>query len=160
MENAGLYSFRDVALRTGLGISTVSALMNGRRRSDEQTVQAVADALRLPVTTIRDWAARALGEEGPFELPPEFNQLNRRQREALLNVGRVMLDPGLIVQQTTGSGKTTNALTAIRGGADIDLDEGPDLSRVAARRGESEGRRLVEEQDRDAEHGEDDTHSL
>lgn len=95
MENAGLYnhSFRALADKAGIGTTTVTGLVYGRRQSDEKTLQAVADALRLPVPTIRKWASQALGLEAPFELPPEANQLNPRQRQAILTVVRVMLDP-------------------------------------------------------------------
>lgn len=136
MEGAGLYSFRDMAHRTGLAISTVAALVYGRRQSDERTVQAFADAVRKPVTTIREWAAASLGEVGPFELPADANRLTKREREAVLAVVRAMLDP-------VGP---TNA----EGGELVDLARPPqpDLDRVAARRGKSEGRRLREEQDK------------
>lgn len=147
MENAGLYSFRALADKAELGTTTVTSLVYGRRQSDEQTVQAVADALRLKVTTIRSWASQALGQEAPFELPPEANQLNQRQRQAILTVVRTMLDPAGQVDATTGSGKTENAIGQV---VDLARPALPDLSRVAARRGHSEGKRRRSEQDSDA----------
>lgn len=94
MENAGAYSIRDLAAKTGTGPTTVSDLLHGRKLSSERTMQAVADALRLPATTIREWAAAARGEEKPFELPAEANRLTRRQREAVRAIVSAMLDPG------------------------------------------------------------------
>lgn len=94
MENAGTYSLRDLSGKTGIGTSTVSDLIHGRKLTSERTMQVVADTLRLPVTTIREWAATARGEEKPFELPPEANQLNRKQRAAILTIVRAMVDPG------------------------------------------------------------------
>lgn len=135
MESAGMYSFRDLSQKTGIGTSTVTGLVFGDRRSSDATMQAVADALRLQVTTIREWAAAALGEAKPFLLPAEANRLGRREREAVLAVVRAMLDPG-------------------------DDDPGPITEpepatqhdyRLAARRGPSEGKRLRREQDDDAE---------
>lgn len=145
MENAGAYSIRDLAAKTGTGPTTVSDLLHGRKLSSERTMQAVADALRLPATTIREWAAASRGEEKPFELPAEANRLTRRERDAVLAVVRAMLDPGEEPAET--------------GGQLVDLARLPlpDLSRVAARRGESEGRRLREEQDRTGDEDSDHT---
>lgn len=144
MENAGAYSIRDLAAKTGTGPTTVSDLLHGRKLSSERTMQAVADALRLPATTIREWAATARGEEKPFELPPEANRLTRRERDAILAVVRAMLDPGeeATAETAAASGKTGQLV-------DLARPPAPDLSRVAARRGESEGRRLRDEQDSD-----------
>lgn len=94
MENAGLYSARDLAAKTGIGPTTASDLLHGRKLSTERTMQAVADSLRLPVTTVRGWAATSRGEAGPFELPPEANRLTKRQRDAVVGLVRAMLDPG------------------------------------------------------------------
>lgn len=88
MEKAGTYSFRDLSAKTGLGTSTVSALIYGRTASSERTMQTVADSLRLPVTTIREWASAARGEREPFVLPAEANRLTRKDREAVLAVVR------------------------------------------------------------------------
>ncbi len=94
MEEAGTYSLRELAARANLGTTTVSTLIFGRAASSEPTMQAVADSLRLPVTTIRTWATAARGEDKPFELPAEANRLSRRERDAVLAVIRAMLDPG------------------------------------------------------------------
>jgi transcriptional regulator with XRE-family HTH domain len=134
MEAAGMYSFRDLSQKTGIGTSTVTGLIFGDRRSSEPTLQAVADALRLPVTTIRSWALAALGEQTPFVLPAEASQLTRREREAVLSVVRAMLDP----QGQTGPIASPEPSTVVSYG-------------LAARRGESEGRRLRADQDTDAD---------
>jgi len=137
MENAGMYSFRDLSQKTGIGTSTVTGLIFGDRGSSEATVQAIADALRLPVTTIREWAAVARGEIGPFVLPIEANRLGRRQREAILAVVRAMLDPAV---EDEDQGPITGPEPAT-------VHEFP----IAARRGDSEGRRLRQQQDDDAD---------
>lgn len=93
MENAGLYSLNDLGRRSGIATTTVAALVYGRRQSDERTIQQVADAMRLPVTTIREWAATTLGEAEPFKLPAEANRLNRRQRAAVIELVRSMIEP-------------------------------------------------------------------
>jgi hypothetical protein len=88
MENAGTYSLRDLATKADVGTTTVSALVYGRKDSSERTMQAVADTLRLEVTTIREWAAVARGEAHPFVLPAEANRLTQKDREAVLAVVR------------------------------------------------------------------------
>jgi transcriptional regulator with XRE-family HTH domain len=130
MEKAGVYSFRALSEKTGIGTSTVTGLVFGDRRSSEQTMQAVADALRLEVTTIREWAAAALGESGPFELPAEANRLTRRERDAILGVVRAMLDP---------AGQEAGEETATGGQpADLLRLPLPDFNQVAARRDEQD----------------------
>jgi len=130
MENAGTYSLRDLAARAEVGTSTVSDLIYGRKLTSERTIASVADSLRLPVTTIREWAAAARGEERPFELPPEANRLGRRQREAVLAVVRAMLDP--VEEKAPISGPEPATVHDYA---------------LAARRGPSEGRRLRTVQD-------------
>lgn len=93
MEAAGTYSIRDLARKANLGTSTVSKLIYGRSSTSERTMQAVADSLRVEVPTIREWASAARGEAGPFSLPPEANRLSRRQRAAVIEVVRAMLEP-------------------------------------------------------------------
>ena len=137
MEAAGMYSFRDLSQKTGIGTSTVTGLVFGDRRSSDATMQAVADALRLQVTTIRAWAAAALGESKPFVLPAEANRLSRRERDAVLAVVRAMLDPG---EDPDDPGPIKSPEPATQ--HDFTL---------AAREGESEGRRLRQQQDEDAE---------
>jgi transcriptional regulator with XRE-family HTH domain len=93
MENAGTYSLRDLATRAGLGTSTVSDLIYGRKLTSERTMQAVSDTLRLPVPTIREWAATARGEVGPYRPPAVANRLSERQRRALDELIRSMVAP-------------------------------------------------------------------
>lgn len=138
MGNAGAYSFRQLAAKARVGTSSVTNLIYGRTTSREGTMQAVADTLRLPVTTIREWASTARGEVGPYSPPAEANRLSERQRRAIDELIRSIV-AALPEEQ--------------RGGQLIDLARLPlpDASRLAARRGTSEGRRLAEDQDRDAE---------
>lgn len=143
-----MYSLRDMAYRTGLGTSTVSALVYGRRQSDERTLNAAAGALRLPVTTIRGWASEALGEAAPFELPQEANRLTRREREAVLAVVRAMLDP---------QGQSESQPPAVAPVRELH-PPAPDLTRVAARRGKSTGQQQRADQDKAAEETQDPSH--
>lgn len=139
MEAVGTYSLTQLSQKTGTGVSTLADLVHGRRRSSEKTIEAVAGALRLPLTTIRGWAAAALGEVGPWEPPAVANRLTDRQRRALDELIRAMV----------ASAESQPApLRSVPTEVDPPM---PDLTRVAARRGESEGQRLRREQDEAAE---------
>lgn len=172
MAQWGMHSARDLASKTGIGASTVTGLIYGDRSSSEQTLQAVAAALRVEVTTVREWASAARGEARPFVLPAEADRLTRREREAVLAVVRAMLDPAdeeqsPLVQHSAGSGKTNSlaeaaAIAEEHGYKIVLVDDGsapitgPEPATVhdyglAARRGASEGRRIRNEQDADAE---------
>jgi hypothetical protein len=148
MDNAGLYnhSFRALADKAGIGTTTVTGLVYGRRQSDEHTIQAVADALRLPVPTIRQWAATALGEAAPFELPAEANRLTKRERDAVLAVVRAMLDP--VGQAEAGRSPGPEPTGQLVDFARPTLPN-PAVDTIAAQRGESIGRRMRDEQDED-----------
>lgn len=117
-----------------------------------RTVQALADLLQVPVATIVLAFAASLGlpvsQQGShlsITLPPGTDNLDADDVEAIRAVVRQLVEArNAVVHTGTGSGKT-EALT----GQLIDLARppAPDLSRVAARRGTSEGRRLRESQD-------------
>lgn len=83
MDRVGLSSRTRLGIAAGVPTSTVTGLITGDRESREETIQKVAAALRVEVTTIRTWAAQARGESEPYSAPPEANRLSRRQRKAL-----------------------------------------------------------------------------
>lgn len=137
MDKVGLGSRTRLGIAASIPTSTITGLITGERRASERTMEAVAKALGVEVTTIREWAAQARGEQEPYAPPAEANQLSRRQRRALDELIRAIVvaqveddDPGPIV----GPEPATQ------------YDYG-----LAARRGPSEGRRLRDEQDLDAE---------
>src|SRR5690625_4570574 len=67
-----------------INYSTVSKYMNGTHgEPEEPTLQALAAALQVPLSVLRD-AAGLPRDEGPFSLPAEAARLTRRQREAVL----------------------------------------------------------------------------
>lgn len=140
MENAGTYSLRDLATRAGVGTTTVSDLIYGRKRTSERTLQAVAKVLRQPITTTREWAAQARGEIGPWTPPAAAAQLSDRQRKALDELIRAIVTPAA----------ERPGLRAVDR-PDLAHPPLPDLSRAAARKGTSEGKRRRRQQDDDAQ---------
>jgi hypothetical protein len=130
MDKAGLGSRTRLGTAAGIPTSTITGLITGERRASERTMQAVAAALRVEVTTIREWATQARGEQEPYAPPAEANQLNRRQRRALDELIRAVVSAQAVDDDESLSQ------------ADFGL---------AARRGDSVGRRARDQQDTDAE---------
>ncbi len=113
-----------------------------------RTVALLADMLEVPVTTVVLAFAAGLGIPVnssdsllALTLPPGTDDLTGEDRNAIVAVTRQLLD----------ARKAARAVPEHRGELiDLARPPAPDLSRVAARRGQSGGRRLRDDQDRDA----------
>lgn len=75
----------------GLSQRTAWRLITDPPRPRESTLVKLANAFDVPLTLVRELADRPTGEPERFEWPQEFNQLTRRQRDALIEAGRSML---------------------------------------------------------------------
>lgn len=129
---------------------------------EAETIQLLSSILQVPVATTVLAFAAALGlpvsQTGSIlsiTLPPGTDSLQPEDVKAVRAViGQLVQARNAVVHHTTGSGKTESVVTALRardGDDDLARPPMPDMSQVAARHGESEGRRRAEEQDRDAE---------
>lgn len=85
---------------------------------DEATLLAFADVLRIPLSTLRRAAGLPADETAPYQPPPEASRLSRRQRRAVDEIIRSMLDPGRSVTDL-GARRRASARRAARHG-DID----------------------------------------
>ena len=63
-------------------------------KPDEATLVALADVLRIPLARLRDAAGLPSELTEPYVPPAEASRLTRRQRLAVDEVIRSMLDPG------------------------------------------------------------------
>jgi len=63
-------------------------------RPDEATLVALADVLSVPLRELRAAAGLPSETTTPYIPPPEASRLTRRQRRAVDEVIRSMLDPG------------------------------------------------------------------
>lgn len=135
-ERAGMTQ-QQVGGLVGVSLRTVG----NWERGETVPLNRLARLEAVLATSLRDDADASPAAEATGEVPEGFARLTPVQREAVQAVVRAMLDPG----QDARPGP---------GGQLVDLarPSAPDLARVAARRGHSEGRRLAEEQDRDSEH--------
>ncbi len=81
-------------LGLSLNHDTAARYLRGSHGSpDESTLQALSKVLKIPMTKLR--AAAALPDEvtEPYHPPAEASRLNRRQRRAVDEVIRAMLQP-------------------------------------------------------------------
>lgn len=151
LERRGIHSKRGLADKAGISPQTAKRLIDGIGRPSVETVQAVADTV---FAGDRDYVWRLVGfdvqDHGEFVLPPEASLLDQEQRDAVLAVVRAMLPQdakrggsGGDTTAMIGRGperSTANVLAAQRRARGAGVAEvRPDL---AARRGESQGRRL------------------
>lgn len=72
-------------------LETLRNTIHGLRTPTEPTLAAVAEALNIPLPTIREWAGRPAGEVVPYSPPPEADQMNTRQRKAVDELIRSMV---------------------------------------------------------------------
>lgn len=63
-------------------------------RPDEDTLLALASVLKLPLAPLRKAAQLPSEVTEPYRPPPEASRLSRRQRRAVDEIIRAMLEPG------------------------------------------------------------------
>jgi transcriptional regulator with XRE-family HTH domain len=83
---------RGLAAELRVSPNTVSRLLHNQSVATEETLDKIAAFAHLPIVDVRELADRSVGEAEHFTLPKEFDQLTWRQRAALLETGRAMLD--------------------------------------------------------------------
>lgn len=93
-------------------------------RPDEETLVALAQVLALPLNELRAAAELPAGETEPYRPPAEASRLSRRQRRAVDEIIRAMLEQA-------PAGKPVSELKPRRRG-------GTDAGSQAARRGSAE----------------------
>jgi len=67
-------------------------------RPDEATLLALSKVLRIPLSRLRTAASLPSGETEPYRPPAESSRLNRRQRRAIDEIIRAMLESTTINQ--------------------------------------------------------------
>lgn len=75
-----------------MSVQAVLRLMHREGRPSETVIADVARALDVSPKLLRELATVPAGEDEPFLLPPEANRLNRRQRAAVVEVVRLLLE--------------------------------------------------------------------
>ena len=132
-SNASRFSARALARRAQerghtLNHDTAARYLRGDHGvPDEATLTAFADVLDIPLRRLRQAAQLPSEATAPYVPPSEASRLTRRQRRAVDEIIRAMLEPGTAAP--VAGGATVTDLPARRGSTS---------SRRAARHGEPE----------------------
>lgn len=86
-------SWTALAEAIGKHPSTLTAMKDGTRRTDQATIDAVAEALHLDSRLIARWAGRARSEREPYRPPSEANLLDKDEREAINRMIALLVRP-------------------------------------------------------------------
>ena len=111
------------ALGFSLNHDTAARYLRGDHgRPDEDTLLALASVLKLPLAPLRRAAQLPSEETEPYRPPPEASRLSRRQRRAVDEIIRAMLEPNpTAARPITGlkpRGSAIGSKAARRGGAE------------------------------------------
>lgn len=87
----GRPSWNRLAELAGVGPSTITHMVRGTKRTSPETIQRVADVLRVPAGEVSAWLGltRRVGER--YAPPPEADLLTPRQREAVNELIRAIV---------------------------------------------------------------------
>jgi transcriptional regulator with XRE-family HTH domain len=84
-------------------------------RPDEATLVAFADVLRIPLAKLRTAADLPAEQTAPYSPPPESSRLTRRQRRAVDEIIRAMLEPTRATVTDLSSRRSTGRQAARHG---------------------------------------------
>lgn len=79
-----------LARSVGVHTSTISAMIWGRRETDSDTVNLVAEKLRISPVTVFEWVGRARTESEPFKPHPDADLLDKESRAAVNELIRLL----------------------------------------------------------------------
>lgn len=91
MDLRGITSTYDLGECLGVSQGTAWRLLDGRRVPREETLHKISAAFGVPLTEIREMAHRPIGEPERFMLPREADQLDNRERDAIVEMVWVIL---------------------------------------------------------------------
>lgn len=123
---------------SGIHTSTLTAMASGSRRTTAETVEAVAEALRVDVLEVSKWVGAARSEREPYRLPDGANLLTEQERKAvsqiitLLTAGRKSRSSAQLKGDGTNGGSAAEEKRpGGPGGVDpdsiVDFTEGEDV---------------------------------
>lgn len=99
-ERKGLTSIRAIARESGASVQTVAMIVAGKRRPTPATSARLAAALGTDPATVDQWAGLPAGETSePYIPPPESRRMTDRQRRAINEMIRVLVEPAAAAEQ-------------------------------------------------------------
>lgn len=109
MESKNLGSIRQLADRSGVSHPAIARLIHREGITKDENIVAVANTLGVTPAKIYELAGMdAPAEAGPYEPPEEAARLTTRQREALTELIRAMVDPKAATGPLAGRAGTTD----------------------------------------------------
>ena len=87
-----LSSTKKLGNHIGIAQGTAYRLSRGLNVPTQETLRKVSVAFHIPITEVERMADRPVGEAESFGWPAEFDQLTFAEREALIAVGRRLID--------------------------------------------------------------------
>lgn len=91
--NNGEPSLQALSRATGLHPTTISRILTGETTKPKQsTVITIAQALKLDIVTVGHWIGQEWETTEPWIPPAESSQLTRRQRRAVNELIRAMVN--------------------------------------------------------------------
>lgn len=85
----GRPSWNRLAELAGVSTSTITLMVEGRRKTSLETVRKVADALRVSPSEVGKWLGREQ-DVRPWDVPAEVELLTERQQKALTELIRAI----------------------------------------------------------------------
>lgn len=105
----------------GVGESTVIPYFNGRHGTPSvHVLTALAEVLGIPLSELREAAGLPAGERQPYQPPPEADLMSRRQRLAVDELIRSIVETRGVTHDHQASGPDRPAPTARAQGAEAD----------------------------------------
>jgi transcriptional regulator with XRE-family HTH domain len=86
----GVPSFRSLALKSNVAVQTIIDMLTGRTDPGTETLQAVADALRVDVRKVADWVGTSWAVAEPYEPPAQAHLLDQDERDAVSRIIRLL----------------------------------------------------------------------
>ena len=91
MARRDITSTYELGRRIGVSQGTAWRLLSSSRVPREETLVKIAGTFGVDITDVREMAERPAGEIDHFRLPPEADQLDNRERDAVVEMIWVIL---------------------------------------------------------------------
>lgn len=86
-------SWSALAQAVGVHTSTLTGMKDGSRETDGETLDLVAEKLRLDPRIVAEWVGRARAERDPYKPPSDADLLTRQEREAVNRLIQLLAEP-------------------------------------------------------------------
>lgn len=86
-------SWTRLAEMIGVHTSTLTAMRDGTKETEQAILNRVAEALRLDPRTVSDWAGRVRSERSAYRPPKDADLLSNEERKAVNNLIALLAKP-------------------------------------------------------------------